>query len=143
MKTIFSLKVIIKVTFPWKTCYSMIIVLARIMFLPLGTIITRSPIWTSPIWWTKNLPTNDLRFSELLSPPPPLLTLSYNGEEDSMVNWKTSTSVFLIFRPSRRNLSYFPKVAPNVGVPPRAPPPIHLTIFVDYVTIFTSSLCNI
>ena len=137
MKTIFSLKVIIKVTLPWKTCYSMITVFARIILLPLGTVITRSPIWTFPIWWTKNLPPNDLRFSELLSPPPLLLlTISYSGEEDTMFNWKTSRSVFLIFRPSRRtNLSYFPKVAPKLV--------LHLRIFLDYVTIFTSSLCNI
>ena len=52
MKTIFSLKVAIKVTFPWKKCYSMIIFWTWIMPL-FGNHYYCAPIWTclSPMIW--------------------------------------------------------------------------------------------
>ena len=63
MKT-FSLKVTIKVTFPWKKKCYMIIVLTWIMPAPLISIITVPPIW----WKKKTLPPNDLSFSKVKSP---------------------------------------------------------------------------
>ena len=46
IKLIFSLKVFIKITFPWKKCCSMIIVLTWLNALTLITIIAASVIWT-------------------------------------------------------------------------------------------------
>ena len=74
MKTIFSLKKTIKITFPWKKCYSMITVLTWIMSPPSFDYHYHCPpIWTCPLptpcnMVKKTLPPNDLSFSKLKSP---------------------------------------------------------------------------
>ena len=113
MKTIFSLKVTIKVSFPWnKKFYSMILVLTWFVPSLLVTIITVPHMDLPPIWWKNLFPQWFELFKIKMAWCPPHLL----GREDTMpcgfhVNYSKSNALISITENIPTHLDYSKYVA--------------------------------